>query len=175
MNELETLKLLKMIQSTYSSFKISDVDLAAEIWQSMLVDYTPNEVANALRMHIAISKYPPTIADIIEQINSIKYPQIDNYEQAWAKVLKACRHTGTLEAWSDLPEDIKSCTDVTSLREWAVMDSEIVNTVVKSNWLKAYKQVKDRQHKYQALPNKVKQLFKLETRNRIDIECEELK
>lgn len=162
MNGTETLRLLTMIQATYSTFKPTDIELATQIWQSMLNDYSAQEVIAGLKMHIATSKFPPTIADIIEQINSVKYPQIENYEQAWDKVLKACKHTGTLECWSELPDDIKACTSASSLREWAVMDSEIVNTVVKSNWLKAYKQVQGRKCKYQALPNNVKKLFNVE-------------
>ena len=44
------------------------------LWQTMLAEYAPSVVNAAVKSIIATSKFPPSIAEVIEMINTITKP-----------------------------------------------------------------------------------------------------
>lgn len=164
MNTTEIKKILTIIQTAYPTFKVERMEDTVKLWTMMLKDYTYQQISTSLQVYIYNNKFPPTIADLVQGLNEITRDNQDNYEEAWAKVLWACKHTYTENYWDKLPERIKKCTSVQSLREWALMDSQVVNTVVKSNWIKSYQQVLEREKKYGALPSPILKKLGIETK-----------
>lgn len=164
MNLEETKKILTVIQTAYPTYKVERMEDTLKLWTMMLKDFTYKQVSLSLQVYIYNNKFPPTISDIAKGISENETQDTENFEKAWVKVLNACKHTYTESYWEKLPERIKKCTSVQSLREWALMDSQVVNTVVKSNWIKAYQQVIEREKKYDALPSPVLKALGIETK-----------
>lgn len=81
--------------------------------------------------------------------------------EAWGIVAKALRNSayGSREEFDKFPPVIKRIVGSPSqLREWSMMDSETVHSVVASNFQRSYKAIAQREKELAKLPPDVKAL-----------------
>lgn len=169
MTREETIKILSILRAAYPSFyKTMTKDEAEgtiQLWSSMFLDEDYRLVSEAVKAHIATDEngYPPVIGQIKKKIRQIMQPKEMTEMEAWNLVLKACSNASynSNSEFNKLPEEIQSIIGSPStLREWAVMDTSQLNTVVQSNFMRSYKVRVDNDRQYQALPSTVKQFSK---------------
>lgn len=168
MNREETLKLLTLIKVSYpmwaKDLRDSDAKAMVMLWEDMLGEYEFNIVQAALKSFLATSKWPPSIAELIEKIQFILsggQKEISENE-AWAMVRKALGNGmyGAKEEFERLPSDIQSVLrEPATLRNWSQLDPTEVDTVVASNFMRSFKEVRKREKELKALPSDIKQLI----------------
>lgn len=131
------------------------------LWAEMFAEDDPNLVAGAVKAFIATdtSKYPPTIGQIKGQMQAIVKPQEDTSMAAWNAVVHAM-HAGNLPRHFDaLPPLAKEVLGShANLKSLGKMDEKTFNSVEKSNFLNAYRELEKKRRAYAALPSSVKAL-----------------
>lgn len=83
---------LMAIKQIYPNFAKDDeeIEIKAKIWEKLLMNYTDEQVSNALYMCMQEMKYPPVPADLIERLKPSK-------AELWAKLDKVL-----LEVWQQM-------------------------------------------------------------------------
>lgn len=134
---------------------------AAKLWASMFADDTVDMVLAAVTAFIATDTkgFPPPIGAIKERIRRLRTPDELTELEAWALVSKALSNGiyGAEEEYARLPPDIRACIGSPSmLRQWAIMDTDEVQTVVASNFQRSYRVRSANWREQQLLPESVK-------------------
>lgn len=156
--------LVKAMKATYPQDTfIPDKD-AFDVWYSMLQDL-PYEVCSlAIQKYIMTRKFPPTIADIREMATEAMQRDLMLISEleAWAIVKKAISNSGynSVEEFNKLPEVCQIAVgNPSNLREWAMMNTEQVDTIEQSHFIKSYRSAAMRMSEDARLPDKVKALI----------------
>lgn len=169
MTKTETIKIMAVLRAAYPQYyaKQSDEDLQGivNLWAEMFDDEPYEVVAMATKALIKTrtSTFPPTIGEINERIQQIVQPEQDTAMEAWGAVIKAIRNGnyGYREEFEKLPPLAQKIVgSPNQLREWALMDSETINSVVASNFRQSYNAKAKNEREYIALPKTVKAYMK---------------
>ena len=146
MTREETSKILTVIKYAYPSFykDYSENDLigAVGVWYEQLNNETYQTVSTAVTMIISTSKFAPTIADVKEKIYELANPDILSSNDAWLCVKKAIQNStyNSKEEFEKLSEIAKKIVgDAYQLKIWAMESENTLDTVIASNFKKAYK------------------------------------
>ena len=179
MNKQETIKILMIIQAAYPNYKVQNKEVTVELWGDMLIAYSYDQVASALKAYIATdtSGFAPSIGQIIDKVQTIERPCYMNEMEAWSLVSKALRngYYGAEEEFAKLPPLVqKAVGHPGQLRNWATTDLESIENVVQSNFMRTYRAVvrEDRQMnnmpadiKHQIEQNREQQMIETESGN----------
>lgn len=182
MNKLETLQMLAVLQTAYPQFysKKTEAELndAVNLYMIMFEDEPGDLVAMAVKALIKTreSTFPPGIGEINAKIQQITQPKEMTEMEAWALVRKAINgasvsqssrlfRNGVLDPrtsaernFEELPEMLQRLVGSPhQLAEWAMMDTDTVNSVVASNFQRSYKVRAKNEREYLALPSSVRQ------------------
>lgn len=164
----ETLAIMSVMKAAYPAFyrdmKRSDAEAAVSLWCEMFADDPAHIVAMAVKSHIASDKkgYPPNIGAIKEAIRKLTHPAEMSDMEAWGYVSKALRNGiyGYTEEFEKLPPVIRRIVGTPmQLREWAMMDSETVQSVVMSGFRKSYAARAESEREFIALPSDVREVM----------------
>lgn len=160
----ETIKLLMVIQSAYPNFKPPDKTVAVDTWYTMLKDMDYNVVQMGLRAYITTdtSGFVPSIGRLINTIYTIQNPQELNEMEAWALVSKALKngYYGAVEEFDSLPPLVqKAVGNPDNLRNWSQTDTNSIENVVQSNFMRSYRLVVNRENEIKKMPADVRTLI----------------
>ena len=160
----ETIKLLMVIQSAYPNFKPPDKTVAVDTWYTMLKDMDYNVVQMGLRAYITTdtSGFAPSIGRLINTIYTIQNPQELNEMEAWALVSKALRngYYGAVEEFDNLPPLVQKAVGTPdNLRNWSQTNTESVENVIQSNFMRSYRTVVKREEEIKKMPADVQALI----------------
>ena len=160
----ETIKVLMIIQSTYPNFKPEDKSVAIEIWQSVLEDFSYHQISMALKTYIRTntSGFAPSPGQLIELADPIERHTELSEMEAWAIVSKALRRGNYYaeEEFYKLPVEIqKAVGSPDNIRNWAKAEEQSVETVIQSNFMRAYRTEVKRQNEYRKMPQEVRELI----------------
>ena len=164
MNKAEMTKILMIIKMTYPRYYIStnenEINLQVDIWHELFKDDPYKLVEQAIKALMCTLKFPPTVADVKEKIALItQLPGMSEME-AWGKVKGAMSSYHSQECFDGLAPILQRIVGSPSqLREWAVMDTDTVNSVVQSNFMRSYKALAAKEKEYTALPTSAKVLM----------------
>ena len=167
MTHKETGMILAVLKAAYPhSFK--DITPAeglamANLWQTMFAADSYETVNAAVSALISTRKegYSPTIGEVKDQLYKLTTPNALNEGQAWALVCKACSNGsyGYMEEYAKLPPEVqKAVGKPEQIREWAQIDSDTFQTVVMSNFQRAFRISQARAKEDVMLPPGVKQV-----------------
>jgi hypothetical protein len=158
---LAVLTILKTAYPTfYKNYSKEDVNAAIDLWATMFAEEHPEIVVEAVKALICTHKYPPTIADIKEKIATITRPEQKTEMEAWQQVKAAISYYNAAENFERLPPILQKVVgSPNTLREWALMDGEVVNSVIQSNFMRSYKVKVVQQKEYAMLPSSTKQFI----------------
>ena len=131
------------------------------LWATMFADDPVEVVAMAVKAFIATDKkgFPPHIGAIKDAIVKLKTPDELTEQEAWELVRRACSNAnyGAREEFDKLPPVVRRLVgSPNQLREWAMMDSDIFNSVVASNFQRSYRARVASEREYMALPSDVR-------------------
>ena len=157
MTREETKKIIMVIVASYPNWKPMDLSLTVDAWHMMLSDYSYDEIAKSLKIFITTDRsgFAPNIGQLIANINVVDKLTGMNEMEAWELVSRALRDSTyhAEERFAALPELIQKCVGSPSqLRNWGQTDLRSIETVVQSNFLRTYREMKDRQNTINALP-----------------------
>lgn len=162
----ETLTIMSVLKAAYPNYykdmRRSDADAIVSLWVEMFKDDPVEIVAVAVKAHIATDKkgFPPHIGAIKEAIVKLTSSNEMTELEAWGCVLKATQNSkyNSAEEFAALPPVVQRIVgSPNQLREWAMMDSETVNSVVASNFQRSYKARAANEREVLALPQDVRQ------------------
>lgn len=96
MNKVETVTLLQTIMVMYPSSSVKADEMTVNVWHHMLSDLPADVVNMAVERMGATLKFPPSIADIREQVATAKREAegAPSAGEAWAKVRAAASRYG---------------------------------------------------------------------------------
>ena len=145
----------------YRDMSNEDALQIVNLWMDMFQDESYELVAAAVKTLIAtdVKGYPPHIGAVKEKIRFFTEEQAMTEAEAWSIVSKALSNGfyGAKEEFEKLPDRIKRLVgSPNQLREWAMMDSETVQSVVASNFQRSYKVRSKQDADYVSLPSDVK-------------------
>ncbi len=168
MNIDETAAVLAVLQTAYPQFyrNISrqQADATIELWAEMFAAEDFEVVKAAVKAHIASDTkgFPPHIGAIKEAIRKITHPDEMSEMEAWGYVATALRNSGynSVAEFEKLPPVVRRIVGAPSqLREWAAMDSDTVQSVVQSNFMRSYRARSQSEQEYLALLAEVKEIM----------------
>lgn len=154
MTKEEFQTIAKSIRCVYGDETIRD-KFAFEIWYSLLKDLDYRTVTMAVQSHMSANHFKPTPADIRAMVVKAERANAPDALEAWAMVKKALRNSlyHADEEFMKLPADVQEAVGSPSnLKDWAGMDTETVNSVEQSHFVKAYNNVVQRSTANSALP-----------------------
>jgi len=168
MDRMETLKIMAVLRGAYPQFyrNISrkEADDTVGLWQDIFGRYEYSLVSAAVLSFIEADEkgFPPVPGQIAAKIRLIVGGDELTEAEAWGLVAKALRNSGYnyTEEFEALPDIIQRIVGSPSqLHEWAMMDSETVQSVVASNFQRSYKVISQRDEERKKLPMDVRVLL----------------
>ena len=140
----ETKALLAILKAAYPNFykdmTTDDAKSIINLWATMFADDPAYIVTEAVKSLMCTLKYPPTIADVKEKIAAIMHPEMMTMTEmeAWQKVRRAISYYNADETFAQLPPVIQKIVgSPNTLREWAQMEAETVDSVIQSNFMRS--------------------------------------
>ena len=136
--------LVKGMKAVYAQPTFIPDQDAFNVWFELLKDIPYQQANVAIQKYMLTEKFPPTIADIREKATQI-VESVDSSMselEAWSLVRKAVRNSGyhSVEEFEKLPEACQRAVgSAANLKEWALMDSERVETVEQSHFIRNYR------------------------------------
>ena len=105
-------------------------------------------------------EFAPNIGQIKNKMFEMSNTDMSEQE-AWGLVKSALRNSGYFaqDEWEKLPPVIQKLVDPHTLHEWAMMDSDEVNTVVASNFMRSYRMRAATIKDMQKLPGSMKEMI----------------
>jgi hypothetical protein len=130
----------------------------------MLADKDAGVVSLAAKHMIATRAqgFSPTIGELLECVYQLENHNELDASAAWALVSKACANGlyGYREEFEKLPPQVQRAVGAPEqLKAWAMMDSETVESVVASNFMKGYRTIQQRDREFEKLPSDVKDVI----------------
>lgn len=183
MTREEAIKVLSILKANYQGFykDISkrEAEEVISLYQVMFSDCDIGLVVLAVKELINSLKYPPTIADIKNKMYELSNKHNDKSPtELWDKLLKAIRngYYGYLREFDELPDEVKDFVRrPEQLRELALMDSNIVHSVVKGQFFKQIEIIKQRKKEGELmLPDTKRLLEKISKRELVNSETKEI-
>lgn len=168
MTREETTEILAVLKAAYpDSFKtlqMRDGLAMIELWQTMFADEPYDAVKAAVMALIATRKvgYSPTVGEVKEHLQSLRETARFSEQEAWSMVSKACRNGlyGYREEFAKLPPEVQSAVGAPEqLRTWAAMDTETLESVVASNFMRSFRGTSARRREFEMLPGEIQKLI----------------
>lgn len=160
----ETVKIIRIMCDCYPNYKPSNLSETVDVWNMMLEEYNYNQISMALKayVHSDTSGFAPSIGQLINKLHEVQAPQELNEMEAWLLVGRALRNGtyGAVEEFNKLPPLVqKAVGSPDNLRNWAQTDSESIENVVQSNFIRTYRVVVNRAKEYQKMPKDIQALI----------------
>lgn len=164
MNLLETAQILKICDTewpqSFARMSAEDGKTRLQLWATMFADDDARLVGAALKTIIAAGnrEFAPGVGQIKEQMRKLVSNGEKTEAEAWARILKAIRNSGydSKRQFERLPPILQKIVGSPSqLREWGMMDSETLHSVVASNVQRAYRTMQQRENEAKKIPSDV--------------------
>jgi len=157
--------ILKVLKTEYRhSFKdMSTAEMAdmLNLWAEMFADDDARLVGAAVKAIIVAGdrEHAPNIGTIKEQLRKLTATDEMDEAEAWGRIRKAISNGiyGSKEEFEKLPPVLQKLVGSPSqLRDWAMIDTDELQTVVASNVQRAFRTVQAREREAAKLPADVK-------------------
>lgn len=167
MKQTETLQIMAVLRGAYPAFYRDmvrkDAESVVALWTEMFAEEDVAIVAAAVKALIATDDkgFPPHIGAVKAKVRQITQPAGMTAQEAWNLVARAICNSGyeSRKEYDNLPPDIQRLVgSPEQLRDWAMMDSSTVHSVVASNFQRAFTARQKADHDYKALPRDVQEL-----------------
>lgn len=160
----ETVKIIRIMCDCYPNYKPSNLSETVDVWNMMLEGYSYSQISMALKtyVHSDTNGFAPSIGQLINKLHEVQAPQELNEMEAWLLVGKALRNGtyGAVEEFNKLPPLVqKAVGSPDNLRNWAQTNSESIENVVQSNFMRTYRIVVNRAKEYQKMPKDIQTLI----------------
>ena len=160
----ETVKIIRIMCDCYPNYKPSNLSETVDVWNMMLEEYSYSQISTALKtyVHSDTSGFAPSIGQLLDKLHAIQSPQELNEMEAWSLVSKALRngYYGAVEEFNKLPPLVqKAVGSPDNLRNWSQTDTNSIENVVQSNFMRSYRLVVNRENEIKKMPADVRTLI----------------
>ena len=168
MTRQETGIIMDILATAYPRFYAGpdapDPEKAVALWAEMFAEDDVAVVAAAVKALIATDDkgFPPHIGAVKAKVRQITQPSGMTPQEAWNLVAKAIRNSAyeSREEYDKLPKDIQRLVgSPNQLRDWALMDSDTVHSVVASNFQRSFSIRQKADNDFKALPRDVQAMI----------------
>lgn len=167
MTEKETIKVVTLIVMSYpSNDKFKDettLNGMVAVWKNIFKDDNAKLVEMAVQKHISVNKWPPSIAEIREQMVNIIRPDIIPPDVAWTAVSDLLYTEGeysTANIYSVLPASIARVVETIGWRELYQMNCGRTrgnyDGMARVAFMDLYKPVYERERENAMLPDRIR-------------------
>lgn len=158
MTKEETKVILNAIMIAYPNYKPTDIGGTIRLWATMLENVPLKAVEAALKVYITTDRsgFAPSIGQLTGILQDVAAPELTPTE-AWSLVRKAIRNGlyGAKEEYEKLPPAVKRAVgSYQNLEAWARVSSDEIETVIQSQFIKAYKSATLQENMTAAIPEK---------------------
>ena len=164
MTRNDVVKIFIVIRTAYPNFykdmKKEDLEATIDLWAEMFAHENTQLVVAATKNLINTFKWPPTIADIKEEMYKLTEVETETPIEVWNKIKKAIGRAGYYAAdeFEKLPEIAKTFVgSPKQLKEWALSE-DYNDSVVKGQFLKQYEVLAKRKKDNKLMLPQVKEL-----------------
>ena len=168
MTEGETVLILAKIEANWQAVK--NQQAAIDLWASAFKDddFRLVDLAVMNLIQTDTSEFRPTIAKVRRKMHDLVYGERISEVEAWQKVKQALPKAqerpetrgGAKEAWQTLPKDIQRLVSPRQLYEYNSIPAETMDTVIQSNFMRSFREIRDRQYEKEALPKGMQDAIK---------------
>lgn len=160
----ETVKIIRIMCDCYPNYKPSNLSETVDVWNMMLEEYSYSQISMALKayVHSDTSGFAPNIGQLINTIYTIQNPQELNEMEAWFLVSRALRngYYGAVEEFDNLPPLVQKAVGTPdNLRNWSQTNTDSVENVIQSNFMRSYRTVVKREEEIKKMPADVQALI----------------
>ena len=160
----ETVKIIRIMCDCYPNYKPTNLSETVDVWNMMLEEYSYSQISTALKtyVHSDTSGFAPSIGQLLDKLHAIQNPQELNEMEAWSLVSKALRngYYGAVEEFNKLPPLVqKAVGSPDNLRNWSQTDTNSIENVVQSNFMRSYRLVVNRENEIKKMPADVRTLI----------------
>ena len=168
MTTRETAMILATLRAAYPSFyrdmSHDDVTATASLWHGLFADedYTVVSAAVQALIKTRTNTYPPVPGEVTEQIHKLTHPDELSAQDAWALVKQAASRGlyNAQEEYDRLPPSVQHAVgSPAQLRAWAETDPSTFETVVASNFRRAYEARRASDRELEALPSGAREVM----------------
>ena len=164
MTREEVQKILAVIDVTFPNFKVNNIPATIDAWHMFLEEYSYEDISLALRLFIKTSDsgFAPNPSQLIGVLNKTKALAMETEVDVWREVRPAIRNGiyHFQEEFDKLsPMAKKMVGDAQQLREWAMLPSEDIDTVVQSNFKSRFNTMQKRDKELNAMPMEIRQMI----------------
>jgi hypothetical protein len=161
MTRTDAVSILRILKANYQNFYRNitkeEAEDIIELWSTMFNEPLP-VVLNAVKAVIVTKKdYPPTIADVKEKIQLMTQTEFMTEQEAWNIIYRGICNANyrAKEQFEQMPDILQRLVgSPNQLREWAMMDSNTVKSVISSNLMRSYKARAKYNNDIQSLPDR---------------------
>ena len=135
-----------------------------ELWHRQFAEYEYAVVNAALDAYIAVDEQnkAPNVGVLKALIRKMTQPDEMTEQEAWGYVAKALRNSnyGAEEEFNKLPEQVQRLVgSPNQLREWAMVDTDTVQSVIASNFQRSFRARAKSDKEYLAIPSSVRSVM----------------
>ena len=168
MDRQQTIKILAVLKAAYPhAFKDmtkADGEAMLNLWTSMFPEESYEEVNAAVGALISTRTvgFSPTVGEVKEQIRKLHHHADIDENAAWVLVSRACRNGSyhSREEFAKLPPEVqRTVGSPEQLKQWASMDSDVVESVIASNFKKSFRVQAERAAEVSKLPPQIRQMI----------------
>lgn len=160
--------LLKIIRLNYpqsfTKFTKEQSEAYLAMWCEAFKDDPVDLVVAAVKaiIYSDAREFAPNIGQIKQKMQSISSPNELTEQEAWNIVKKAIGRSGwyAKEEFEALPPTLQRLVgSPEQLHDWSQTDSDDLNTVVASNFMRSYRARSSQEKEFQMLPNEIKTMI----------------
>lgn len=168
MNRADTMRIMAIIRQVYPRYYAEqtreDLQVAVNLWTDMFAEDDGVTVLAAVKSFVATdtSGFPPSIGQIKQRLVRLKAPDMPDESQAWAQVWRAVRNSAyhAAEEFKKLHPVVQRVVGRSEmLKSWAMLPSDEVQTVIASNFQRAYRARAAEAVERMALPQEIRKFL----------------
>ena len=159
MTRTEAMKIVAMIETNWQP--VRDQEAAYDLWASAFQS-EPFDLVNTAVMALIQtdqSEFRPTVAKVRRKMHDIVYGRRITETEAWLTVKNSLPEAkegpetlkGAKSAWAKLPEDVQKLVTPKQLLEWNSIPCEQIDTVIQSNFMRSYRELRDVRYEKEAM------------------------
>ena len=168
MDRTQTVLILSVLKAAYPhafrDMSKADGEAMVNLWAAMFTEESYEEVNAAVGALISTrtAGYSPTVGEVKEQIRKLHHHADIDESEAWVLVSRACRNGSyhSREEFEKLPPAVqRTVGSPEQLKQWAAMDADTVESVIASNFKKAFRTQSERAAEISKLPPQIRQMI----------------
>ena len=164
MTREECKQLIMICEAVYPNFRASNPAETLNAWDMVLGEYDYQTMLMALKMyiHTSGSAFAPSVSELIAMTRKPQELTAVQEVDVWREVRPAISN-GIYGAETEFeklsPMAKRMVGDPQQLREWAMLPSEDIDTVVQSNFKSRFNTMQKRDKEINAMPMEIRQMI----------------